>query len=221
MTSASEAIGCDRCKRTPGFVSVEVDGVERFQPCECRRKRLGLAANVPVEFRSARLTNWHKTPESTSALKAATAFLRSTAPRDLFLCGSVGTGKTRLACSMLNEWFQRDRMGLFISVPELLFELQPHRDIDDTDLYRKCKSAPLIVLDDIGAERERATDYTRRTVLMLYESRHNRGLPTIWTSNMTPAVIGEFMGDDRFMSRLVGWCDVLAMSGQDWRLHRR
>ena len=221
MTDPSASAGCDRCERTPGFVAVEEDGVERLQPCVCRRKRLAAAANLPVEFRDARLSNWRKTPESATALKAATIFLRTDAPLDLFLCGSVGTGKTRLACTVLNEWIQPERMGLFVSVPELLFELQPHTDLDHTELYRRCKSAPLLVLDDIGAERERATDYTRRTVLMLYESRHNRGLPTIWTSNKTPAEIGEFMQDNRLMSRLVGWCEVIAMNGADWRLRRR
>ena len=221
MTDPSATVGCDRCERTPGFVAVEKDGVERLQPCVCRRKRLAVAANLPVEFRDARLSNWRKTPENERAFKAATAFLRGDAPRDLFLCGSVGTGKTRMACTVLNEWLQPERMGLFVSVPELLFELQPHTDDDHVALYRRCKLAPLLVLDDIGAERDRATDYTRRTVLMLYDARHNRGLPTIWTSNKTPAGIGEFMQDNRLMSRLVGRCDVIALDGPDWRLHQR
>ena len=39
-----------------------------------------------------------------------------------------------------------------------------------------------MVLDDIGSERTLSSDYTRRTLLMLYERRCDRGLRTIWTS---------------------------------------
>ena len=222
MTNTTATIGCDYCARSPGFVEVEIDGVVRMQRCECWRKRYAFAEGVPVEFRDVRLSNWRETAETATALKVAKKFLETDSPLDLFFYGSVGSGKTRLACTLLNENFQRSRAGLFMRVPRMLLKLQPSsRDDERVDLFQKCEVARLLVLDDIGAERERATDYTRRTLLTLYESRSDQGLSTIWTSNKTPAEIGEFMQDDRLMSRLVGRCDVIAMNGPDWRLGRQ
>ncbi len=77
------------------------------------------------------------------------------------------------------------------------------------------------MLDDLGAERDAATDYTRRTLLMLYEARHDAGRRTVWTSNKTPGEVGAFMGDDRLASRIAGRCRVVELTGRDWRLAGR
>ena len=45
------------------------------------------------------------------------------------------------------------------------------------------------MLDDLGSERDAATDYTRRTLLMLCEARHDAGRRTVWTSNKAPSEI--------------------------------
>ena len=214
--------GCDVCRdRAPGWIyGTNAAGQDCVSRCACWWTRFAYPASVPYEFRTARFDTWTVSAETAHALRHARQFLDADAPRDLYLVGPVGTGKTRLACSLLNEWFQRHRTGLFLRVPYLLLKLQPSQGNHEADLFQAAERAPVLVLDDLGAEREKASDYTRRTLLTLYEARHDAGYRTVWTSNRTPADVGDAMGDDRLMSRLVGRCDVVALTGRDQRLRR-
>ena len=216
--------GCRRCERTPGWESVEVAGHSRLRRCGCWTAAHTAPPSVPREFRDARWSTWRPTADNRAALGAAKAFADSgDGGRDLFVCGPVGTGKTRLACTVLNElWLSGERSLAFERVPMLLYRLQPHGAAADTaEAFDRLTAARLLVLDDLGAERDAATDYTRRTLLMLYEARHDAGKRTVWTSNKTPGEVGAFMGDDRLSSRIAGRCRVVELSGRDWRLAGR
>ena len=214
---------CERCTGTPGWEPVEVEGVTRLRRCRCWTAAHAGAPSVPREFRDARWTTWRRTAENGHAMDAARAFLGAGEDgRDLLLCGPVGTGKTRLACTLLNEaWRSGERSMAFARVPLLLYRLRPQAAWDGSETFDRLAAARLVVLDDLGAERDAATDYTRRTLLMLYEARHDAGLWTVWTSNKRPSEIAAFMGDDRLSSRIVGRCEVVGLEGRDWRLAER
>ncbi len=214
---------CERCAGTPGWEPVEVEGVTRLRRCGCWTAAHASAPSVPREFRDARWSTWRRTAANRHALDAAQAFLRGGEDgRDLLLCGPVGTGKTRLACTVLNEsWRLGERSMAFARVPLLLYRLRPQAALETSETFDRLVAAQLVVLDDLGSERDAATDYTRRTLLMLYEARHDAGRRTAWTSNKRPSEIAAFMGDDRLSSRIVGRCDVVGLEGRDWRLLAR
>ena len=217
------SVGCGRCAGTPGWEPVEVEGVSRLRRCGCWTAAHAAPSSVPREFRDARWATWRTTADNRHALEAARAFVGAKdSGRDLFLSGPVGTGKTRLACTALNEaWRQGERSAAFERVPILLYRLQPHAAVEGTDPFERLSAATLLVLDDLGAERDAATDYTRRTLLMLYEARHDAGRRTVWTSNKAPSEIAAFMGDDRLSSRIAGRSRVIELAGRDWRLGDR
>ncbi len=222
MTTTNGA-GCAQCTGTPGWEAIVAAGNRRLQRCACWTMAHAAApASVPREFRDATWATWRAAARTGHSLEAARAFLAAGDDgRDLYLCGTVGTGKTRLACTMLNEaWRAGARDVRFARVPRLLYDLQPSGAPAETDLFGRLEAASLLVLDDLGAERDAATDYTRRTLLMLYEARCDAGRRTVWTSNKTPLEVGEFMGDDRLASRIVGRCRVVLLDGDDWRLRR-
>ena len=212
--------GCEHCRSTPGWEATWVGGVQRLRRCGCWERAHGFAPSVPREFRDARWATWQETDDNRHAMRAARDLLAAGDEEpDLYLCGPVGSGKTRLACTLLNEsWRSEHRSAEFVRVPMLLYRLQPRGDVEPFEEFERLIERRLLVLDDLGAERESATDYTRRTLLMLYEARHDAGRRTIWTSNRTPRSIGEFMGDDRLASRIAGRCRVVALEGRDWRL---
>jgi len=211
-------IGCAACASGfPGWAAeLDAAGVQRLRRCECWSSRHSIADGVPPEFVGVNLDTWGSAHPH--ALDAARRFVVGS-DRDLYLCGPVGVGKTRLACAVLAEIYRDQRVGIFRRIPKLLLEWQEHGAADQ-DAVGPIVGAPVCVLDDIGAERATATDYTRRTLLMVAEARRDAGHRTIWTSNLTPAALGKHQADDRLMSRLVGWCDVIGMAGPDRRLDR-
>ena len=189
-------------------------------PCRVCDPPLVCAAGVPVEFQRSRLANWETNIDTAAVHVKASAFLAGT--RDLFITGGVGSGKTRLACAIANDAAVARLSARFVRVPMVLHQLQPGRSPEEVAaLERQLFSAPLLVLDDLGAERDVATDYTRRTLLMIYEERGDRGHRTILTSNKTLSQLAEMQDDDRLVSRLAGRADVVTVTAPDQRLLRR
>jgi DNA replication protein DnaC len=187
--------------------------------CSCRLQDIH-ADGVPVEFHQATLANYRTEEGNRTAVIRAAGFFDG--HRDLYLFGDVGSGKTRLACSILNEHVRRGRggTGFFARVPWMLHQLGPGRD-DAPQLERRITTADLIVLDDLAAERDQATDYTRRTLLMLYEQRHDHARRTIFTSNKSVQQLADMQDDRRLASRIIGQADVVELSIPDQRRARR
>lgn len=208
---------CPDCEDT-GWKKV---GACRVRRCDCVPRQVH-AQDVPLEFQGATVANYETEAGNATAIERAKSFL--TGQRDLYLCGGVGAGKTRLACSVLNEAWCASKIGWFVRVPMMLYRLQPGTGSTDEEratFEHRLLTAPLLCLDDVGAERETATDFTRRMLLMIYEERGDRGLRTIWTSNKTPGELSDMQDDDRLASRIAGRCDVVKLLTADQRLARR
>lgn len=193
----------------------------RTEPCTHCSPVEPYAEGVPYEFHGATFANFSELGGNATALKKAQAFLAADAKRDLFLHGGVGAGKTRLACSLLNTAHQAGKWCYFARVPMLLHQLQPGQKEHAGDLEHKVMRCDVVVLDDIGAERDQASDYTRRTLLMLYEARGDQGRRTIFTSNKTLQQLAEMQDDDRLASRIAGRADVVQVTTADQRMARR
>jgi DNA replication protein DnaC len=205
---------CDYCQDT-GWKSVDVDGISRVTRCACIPSPT-FAEGVPAEFQGATLTNYESQPGNEAALARARAFWDST--RDLLLVGGVGAGKTRLACSIANA---RPLEALFVRVPMMLHQLEPGNDDGRRVFERRLLTIPVLVLDDLGAERDMATDFTRRTLHILYEARHDAGLRNITTSNKTLDELAAMNEDSRLASRIGQWADVVLVRCEDQRLAYR
>lgn len=184
-------------------------------PCQtCLTRKRGQAPGVPVDEHGSRLANYHELATNRDALKHAKLWLEGVHP-DLYLFGGVGSGKTRLACTLLNErWAAGDRVEFF-RVAQLLAAILPGAEDIDATIDRMSR-IPVIVLDDVGASQ--ATDFARRMLLVIYEARMDRGHRTIWTSNLDLEELAGFNQDERLSSRIAGHAKVVELDGQDWRL---
>lgn len=90
------------------------------------------------------------------------------------------------------------------------------------DLEAEIAGVPVLMLDDIGAERpgERPTPGSQATLLSTLDAREFRSLPTIITTNMSLQEMRAAGWDERACSRLSAF-RWLTMGGKDWRPRTR
>lgn len=208
---------CHKCGGT-GWSTVPVDGIHRYRRCPCVVSEQS-AEGVPYEFHGLTLDTYGEREGQRTAIAKARDFCLEDGGRDLFLTGGVGAGKTRLAAAIANTIHRKRQTVHFARVPLLLHQLQPGRD--NGDLEARLMTVAVLVLDDLGAERDQATDYTRRTLLMLYEARHDVMRRTVFTSNKSVQEIADMQDDDRLASRIAGRADVVRLTTPDQRMLKR
>lgn len=172
---------------------------------------------MPDDERESLLDNYTAIPDNAEAIKQTRFFLDGVHP-GLYIFGGVGTGKTRLACSALNELHRKHEQVRFCRVPELLQRLMPGSDSTD-QVFNQTLDVPVLALDDVGANA--GTDFSRRMLQTIFDARLDRGHRTIWTSNLDLDELAEFLTEDkRLPSRIAGNCKVVELNGPDWRLKK-
>lgn len=102
---------------------------------------------------------------------------------------------------------------------DLLAEMKLDLDYAET-IIRDCRACDLLVLDDVGSERE--TSWTTEQLYRVLKDRTENRRPVIITSNVPPDQFGKGVGDDtvamRFASRIAGACDVVNVKARDYRV---
>lgn len=140
----------------------------------------------------------------------------------LLFTGDYGCGKTHLAVAAAVEQLRRGTPVFFVRVPDLLDHLRatfrPDNPIGYDELFEQVKTAPLLVLDDLGAEK--STPWAEEKLGQIILHRHEVRLPTIITS---PFSIEELeKAKPRIASRLadntlVDWEPIAAPNYLDQR----
>ena len=218
-------------------IRLEVEGFSTIHSLGRRRAELlRLVGSLTQDMRE-RMTfdnfKLYKSPTATeqeyNSLKFAFETARgfAEAPKGwLLLTGLNGCGKTHLAVAIINETLKRGQPVFFTSVSTLLDHLRatfrPDSLIAYDELFEQVKTAPLLVLDDLGSES--STPWAEEKLYQIIVHRHDARLPTIITANYTSLERLE-EAKPRIRSRLsdalVEWAPVLARDYRDQRPSNR
>ena len=121
------------------------------------------------------------------ALESARSFAEHPEDAWLVLVGDTGVGKTHLAAAIWNDRMRRGLPAFFAFVPELLDHLRytfaPSSMVTYDDLFEHVKNTPMLLLDDLGAQR--STPWAEEKLYQLLVHRHNGRLPTVITKDDT------------------------------------
>ncbi len=161
------------------------------------------------------IANWD------DVVAAAKSLAARQPPPFLTFTGPCGTGKTHLAYAIAWEWLEAGCLVRYCQAEELLDNLrrtfdQPQEYTENRDsfeqTFNRFKNVPLLVIDDLGAER--LTEWGLAKLDALIDYRYINRLPLVITTNMganqLPVRIADRLGDPR-----VG--RIFLLRGPSWR----
>ena len=205
MPASAPAAPCPLCGGT-GFVRLDVPlghpDFGRALPCRCReQERLNrkvqslqgmssLNALQALTFESFIAEPSHLNAEKAYNLRRAyeTSLQFAHDPDGwLVFVVTYGCGKTHLAAAIANARLALGEPALFMVVPDLLDHLRatysPYSDVRYDTLFEQLRSAPLLILDDLGTQS--STPWAQEKLFQLLNHRYNMRLPTIITTNQS------------------------------------
>ena len=130
--------------------------------------------------------------------------------KGLYLHGNFGCGKTYLVAALFNELAKKDIKSTIVYFPEFLRSLKASFgsiDNDYNERFDSVKQSPLLLLDDIGAEK--LSDWARDEVLgVILQYRMEENLPTFFTSNLSLKELEDHLilsnkSDDKVKARRI------------------
>ena len=167
------------------------------------------ALTVRDDLQADNLDHWLE------ARRAAWAVANGEAERPwLILAGSLGWGKTRLAMAIINARLDHPEFGspgLFVSAPDFLAELRAGMSNETMDLRMGAyREAPLLVMDDLGAEYHRQEGgWADEQLFRLLDHRYLYRLPTVITMNVPIEKLDNRIAD-RIQDTATGACQIIA-----------
>lgn len=138
----------------------------------------------------------------------------------LLFCGTVGSGKTYLACCIANalieEYMIRVKIRNFV---QIINDLQKSGfDLDKNEYIESLTNVSVLILDDLGIERD--TSYAKEQVYNIVNSRYLKQKPTIFTTNLPYEKIqnsDDGVEYERIYSRIIEMCIPVKVMGEDFR----
>lgn len=144
-------------------------------------------------------------------------------PRNIYLYGTVGTGKTMLSVCVAKALLELGKSVLYFSASSLFDRLADctfgsgsRSDLREftSDLY----SCDLLIIDDLGTEYTNA--FVASQLFTCISERELNRKPTIISTNLSLKEL-QARYSDRVFSRITSSCDICKLTGRDIRLQKR
>ena len=139
---------------------------------------------------------------------------------NLLLIGNTGTGKTHISTAIAREIISRGYDVIYDSAQNILSDFdddQFRRRFDEEPKSTKYLECDLLIIDDLGTEF--STQFSVSCLYNLLNTRQNRALATIISTNLSPEELSRKY-EDRIYSRIIGSeTRILAFVGKDRRVN--
>ncbi|MCR6111609.1 primosomal protein DnaI [Bacillus sp. A301a_S52] len=191
---------------------------------------------IPKEMTEVSFDDFHEdNPSRVKAFAKAMAFCAEVKPgengRGLYIHGPFGVGKTFLVGAIANDLADRETTTMIVYAPDFFRELKTGiSDGSYQDKLDMVKQAPVLILDDIGAET--MSNWVRDDILgAMLQFRMMEKLPTVFTSNFDLEELAIHLSSTqrggiervdqlkagRILERIKHMNDVIDMKGENKR----
>lgn len=185
---------------------------------------------IPKRFRTQTLDTFNTSEKDRDSLELIHKWIDK-APemiengQGLYLVGGTGSGKTHLAQAILKRVVYTNNIcGMFItaekyiqmSYNEIKFGDELPEGYEDPNTMKYLQEVyDIVVIDSLGSERP--TDFTKRTITSLIESRYHNQLTTIITSIHKLPSLDNMYGSS-LQSIIKSSCLMAPLKGDDYRM---
>ena len=142
-------------------------------------------------------------------------------PSQLLLIGKTGTGKTHITTAIAREIISQGYDVIYDSVQNIISDFESDKFRSGYGAYEskseKYSECDLLIIDDLGTEF--TNQFTVSCLYNLLNTRQNKGLATVISTNLSYEEL-ERKYEDRIFSRIVGsGSRILVFSGRDRRIN--
>jgi DNA replication protein DnaC len=124
--------------------------------------------------------------------------------KNAYIYGTTGTGKTQLLYNIVKKHLELEQHVRFIKFVRFMNELR-YSD-EKLSIIKGYAEKGVLFIDDIGAEN--TTEFVREALYELIDTRWERHLITVISSNCTLEELATRV-DDRVASRIAGMSDII------------
>ena len=134
----------------------------------------------------------------------------------LILYGLPGSGKTQAAVLMMKAMIRAGYRAELVNMGRLALELRSSGFRGEGGVLERLGSCDFLVVDDVGAGESKSHQHENTLLYLVLEERHNRQLPTVFTTNLAPKAFVAALGE-RLLNRLMP-VKQFEVKGKNFRL---
>lgn len=189
-----------------------------------RIDQMRAASMMPGKFRTVTFGNYEVRKENARAFKISQKYVENFRQMEeknqgLLFYGPVGTGKSHTAACIANALMEKEISVIMTSFVKILQDIQTEKR-DESSYLATLDAARLLIIDDLGAERD--TDYALEKVYNVIDSRVRVNKPMILTTNLK---VGEMMETQdirykRIYDRIFEVCYPVEVNGPSFRMRQ-
>ncbi len=140
--------------------------------------------------------------------------------KNLFLYGTVGTGKSFLSNCIAKELIETGHSVLYFSATDLFDTLSKYTfdKENQQENYGDISECDLLIIDDLGTEY--ANQFVSTQLFSLLNDRHMQQKSTLISTNLSLEDLRERYSD-RIFSRITGYYELCKLTGPDIRMTRK
>lgn len=168
---------------------------------EAARKAARLRSGIPERYHAATMFNWaHPMDQQDRVWRLAMDFCSGfdsvlETGRSCAFTGAPGTGKTRLACSVLAHVTDKGGTGFYTTSMNLLGRIKDTYNQKATETEREVveffRSLDLLVIDEVGKQTD--SNYDQSQLFRILDLRYQHMKPTILVANFSKDGLEKFL----------------------------
>lgn len=192
---------------------------EQYEEEMARIRQMRDASLMDSKYREATFSNYRIFEQNRKAFRIARKYTDQFPEmlernQGIIFYGPVGTGKSFTSACIANELLDKKVSVIMTSFVKILQNIQMQ---DEAAYISMLNSAKLLILDDLGTERN--TDYALEKVYNIIDSRSRASKPMVLTTNLTLSEMleAEDIRYKRIYDRIFETCFPVEIPGESFR----